>query len=484
MINRLWIVLCLLLAINVAGAQGLSSQDVDTSLIINSRFASSYIKDVDAKAGRFDQHLDKQTTKLIQRWKKQENKINRKLARKDSIKAALVFGNAKQQYDQLEQKLQSKTSLQQYIPIMDTFSSSLKFLQQNPQLLANAKDAKEKLSNALSKVKGLETQFQKAEDVKTFLKERKTYLKEQLGQLGFAKELKNLNKKAYYYSARVNEYKTLLKDHKKAEQKALELLSKTKLFKDFMRKNSMLASLFRLPGESNDPISNASLAGLQTRMQVNNLIQQQIAAGGPNVQQQFQQNLQAAQIKLNELKNKLTQSGAGSSDAGMPEGFKPNNQKTKNFFKRIELGTNIQSQKANGFFPTTSDLGISVGYKLNDKSIIGIGGSYKMGWGQNIRHINITHQGAGIRSFVDYKIKGSFWLSGGYEMNYRAEFQNVEQLKDLNAWQQSGLIGLSKIVSLKTRFFKKTRLQLMFDFLSYRQVPKTNALIFRVGYSF
>jgi hypothetical protein len=49
-----------------------------------------------------------------------------------------------------------------------------------------------------------------------------------------------------------------LKDHKKAERKAIELLSKTKLFKDFMRKNSMLASLFRLPGDQNDPLSQAT----------------------------------------------------------------------------------------------------------------------------------------------------------------------------------------------------------------------------------
>ncbi|MEI9942908.1 MAG: hypothetical protein WDN26_01685 [Chitinophagaceae bacterium] len=94
-------------------------------------------------------------------------------------------------------------------------------------------------------MKGLQNSFQKAEDIKKFLKERRQYLKEQLQQLGFAKELKKLNKQVYYYSEQLNEYKTLLKDHKKAERKAIELLSKTKIFKDFMRKNSQLASLFR-----------------------------------------------------------------------------------------------------------------------------------------------------------------------------------------------------------------------------------------------
>jgi hypothetical protein len=249
-----------------------------------------------------------------------------------------------------------------------------------------------------------------------------------------------------------------------------------------MRKNSMLASLFRLP-DPDDPSYAANLAGLQTRAQVNNLIQQQISSGGPNAMQQFQQNMQNAQSQLQQLKNKITQSGGGSSDDFMPEGFKPNNQKTKSFFKRIEWGTNFQSQRASSLFPVTSDIGMSLGYKLNDKSVIGIGASYKLGWGSGWDHIRFSQEGAGLRSYVDWKIKGSFWLSGGFEMNYRTEFNSIEQLKELSAWQQSGLLGLSKVISIKTKFFKKTKLQLLWDFLSYQQIPRTQPIVFRLGYN-
>ncbi|MBK9381707.1 MAG: hypothetical protein IPN39_10295 [Chitinophagaceae bacterium] len=210
-------------------------------------------------------------------------------------------------------------------------------------------------------MEALKGQLQKAEDIKQFLKERKQYLKEQLSKFGFTKELKKINKQVYYYAQQLNEYKEILKYPKKTEKKVLELLAKTKLFRDFMRKNSMLASLFRMPGDPNDPAYVASLAGLQTRAQVNSLIQTQIAAGGPNAQAQFQQNLQAAQSQLNELKDKILKAGGGSSNAEMPEGFKPNNQKTKSFLKRIELGTNIQSQKSTGFLPLTSDIGVVPG---------------------------------------------------------------------------------------------------------------------------
>jgi hypothetical protein len=120
---------------------------------------------------------------------------------------------------------------------------------------------------------------------------------------------------------------------------------------------------------------------------------------------------------------------------------------------------------------------------MNDKSIIGIGAAYKLGWGHNFRSIRLTQEGAGLRSFVDWKIKGSFWISGGYEMNYKTAFNSIDQLKTLNAWQQSGLLGVSKKVSLKTKFFKNTKLQLLWDFLSYRQVPRTQPIVFRVGYS-
>jgi len=308
-------------------------------------------------------------------------------------------------------------------------------------------------------------------------------LQQEFEQLGLVRELKKYNKELYYYSEQLKEYKQVLSDPIKFEKKAIELLSKTKVFQDFMRKNSMLASLFRIPGDPNDPTYLASLTGLQTRVQVNNLIQQQIASGGPNAQAQLQQGIQQAQSQMQQLKNKLMQFGKGSSDDIMPQGFKPNNQKTKSFLKRLEYGTNIQAQRSTYFFPATTDLGLSVGYKLNDKSIIGLGASYKVGLGRGWNNMELSSQGAGLRSYVDWKIKGSIWISGGYEMNYRSEFKSIDQLKDITAWQQSGLLGLSKVFAVKSKFFKKTKLQLLWDFLSYEQMPRTQPILFRINYA-
>lgn len=409
---------------------------------------------------------------------KQEERLYKKLLRtKDSLQAKAKLAEIKDKYGALATKLKSPLigKGSSYIPSLDSLNTTLKFLDQN--------GIGGKVKDAIAKTGSLKDKFQQAEEIKKFIRERKEQLKQQLEKLGMVKQLKKINKQVYYYSAQVKEYKEVLKDPKKIEKKALELLSQTKAWKNFFRKNSMLASLFRIP-DPDQPLNMADFRGLQTRAQVNGLIQQQITAGGAGAQQQFQQNLQQAQSQLNELKSKILNSGGSSSGADMPEGFKPNGQKTKSFLQRLELGTNVQSEKATSFFPVTTDLGLSLGYKLNDKSIIGVGASYKFGLGRGWNHIRFSSEGLGLRSFIDWKIKGSFWMSGGFEMNYRSQFNSISQLQSFSNWQQSGLIGLSKSIPIKTKFFKKTSVRLLWDFLSYQQIPKTQPVIFRVGYNF
>lgn len=484
MIQRSIVLFLILIAVLSAGAQHEQNADsTQTPLLIS---PEKYLAVVTSKAKGIEEKLDKKSQKALAQYKAQEAKLIKKLSKLDSSAAQQLLQSSKAKFQQLEDQLKNPGKLSQYIPGLDSLGTTLHFLQANNPLLSQAKEGKEKLSEAIHKVDALKLQLQKAETIKQFLKERKELLQQSLEKFGLVRELKQLNKQVYYYAQQLNEYKAILKDPKKIERKALELLSKTKLWQEFFRKNSMLASLFRLPGgDPNDPANMASLAGLQTRAQVNSIIQTQLSAGGPNAQQQLQQNVQAAQAQLNQLKNKVLQMGGGSSsDADMPEGFKPNNQKTKTFLQRLEYGANIQSQKANNFFPVTSDIGLSLGYKLNDKSVIGIGASYKLGWGRGWNHIRLSSEGLGLRSYVDVKLKGSLWISGGYEQNYRTAFSDFEVLRNRSGWQQSGLLGLSKVISLKTKLFKKTSVKLLWDFMSYRQVPRTQPVVFRIGYNF
>jgi hypothetical protein len=213
------------------------------------------------------------------------------------------------------------------------------------------------------------------------------------------------------------------------------------------------------------------------------LINQQVAAGGAGGQAALQANLQSAQSQLDGYKDKLSKLGAGSGDIEMPD-FKPNNQKTRSFWRRLEYGTNFQTTRNNYYFPTVSDFGLSVGYKLSDRSTVGLGASYKLGWGNGMQHIAFSSQGAGLRSFMEIQIKGSLSASGGMELNHTAPFTRFQQLRNWDEWTRSGLIGLTKTVSLKSRVFKKTKVSLLWDFLSYQQVPRTQPIIFRLGYNF
>jgi hypothetical protein len=442
-----------------------------------------YLGTVEKKISNVTEKLDQKTASFLQAFQKREAKLIRKLARKDSTKAAQLLATSKAKYEQLEQALKGEKPLQEYIPSLDTLTTSLKFLTQHKELLANTKEAQDKLKNTLGKVDGLQSSLGKAEAVNQFLKERQQSLTSQLKDLPFAKDLTKLSKQAYYYKAQVEEYKAVLKDKKKLEQKAMQVLSKTKAYQSFLRKHSQLASLFRLPGLEGENTST-SLEGLQTRSQLNSLLQERFG-NDPATVAQLRDNVQAAQGQLNTLKSKAESLKSGSvgnssGDISQPN-FKPNQQKTKSFRQRLEIGTNIQSQKARWSFPVTSDLGLSLGYKLNNKSSIGIGGSYKLGLGRGWDNIAISHQGVGVRSYIDYQLKGSFFVSGGYEQNYRSEIRTIEALKDRSAWQSSGLIGVSKKYKVSQKL--KGQMQLLWDFLSYEQLPQTQAIVFRIGYS-
>lgn len=464
--------------------QRISAQDSSSLYNRAFNFPDKLFGSVDKKAEKLQQKFIEQSEKYLKKLSRQEEKLKRKLAKRDSAAAAQLFAGSAETYRQLASRLRSgKQKLSNFKNIynghLDSMTTALNFLKDN-KLLDESIGTATKLKDALGKMEGLQDQLNKTVAIQQYLKQRQQLLQEQLQKFGMTKQLRSFKKQVYYYRTQMDEYKKIWEDPTKLEAKAMELLSKTTVFKDFFRKHSELGSLFRLPGGSSDPTNNiASLAGLQTRAAVQQDLQQRFG-NAPNIQQAIQQNIGDAQSQLNGLKDKLNKLGSGG-DINMPD-FKPNTQKTKSFLKRLEYGTNLQTAKGNTYFPVTSDLGLSVGYKIDDKKVIGIGASYKMGWGKDIRHISITHQGLGLRSFVDLKIKDGFWISGGGELNYRSQFNDFSVLKDLSPWQKSALLGITKKYQAGKKL--KGNVQLLYDFLYKQQVPVTQPVVFRVGYNF
>jgi hypothetical protein len=436
-------------------------------------------KKIENTVAKLESSIEKNTLKLLNRLQKQEAKLQKKLALNDSSAAANLFSSSAQQYKKLADQIKDPACikpLKEYLPGLDSLKTSVAFLQKAEALQGKLPtNVTAKVAALDSKIQGLQSKLQQGNEVKKYIRERKQQLKEEFEKYGIGKELKKLNKEVYYYQQQLNEYKAILKDPKKIQDRAIAEIKKLPLFKDFMKKHSQLAALFAVPENYRTP---ASLAGLQTRASIQAEIQQRFAGSNVNPQQYISQQMNAAQGELNKLKDKINKLGGGSSDMDMPD-FKPNSQKTKSFWKRMEYGFNLQSQKQNGILPVSSDLALSAGYKLNDKSVVGIGMAYKMGWGSGWKNIKLTHEGIGLRSFIDYKIKRGFWLSGGYEQNYNKAFVRYDQLRQFSAWQSSGLIGITK----KTKIGKKVQnTQLLWDFMSYGQVPKRPELLFRIGF--
>jgi hypothetical protein len=493
--------LYLILIFTVCLAQAVGAQDSLSKIdnIIN--FSSSFFTKVNNKVAKLEDRLTKQTEKYLHKLAKRETRLKKKLSRIDSVAAKNCFAaDPSRQYDVLVQKLKSAPTNKAgklsgaYMPYIDSLKGTLSFLNDNPELLKNSKVLPADVQNSLTQLQQLQGKMQEADQIKEFIQQRKQTIKNYLSKQtklpgSITNTFKDYSKQAYYYNQQVKEYKETLNDPDKAITTVLALLNKVPAFTSFMKKNSMLASLFNMPGAIGNVDPTQAVTGLQTRSQVTQAIQNQVGGSGPNVNAMVQQNLQSAQGQVNALKEKLNSLGGGGGDLDMPD-FKPNKQKTKSFFQRLEYGTNIQSSQSSYFFPTTTDLGLSVGYKLNDKSTIGIGASFKMGWGKDFRHIVITQEGVGLRSFLDVKLKGSFYASGGFEYNYQQPFDGLLPSTDPmkqegpNTWQQSGLIGVTKILSLKSKVLKKSKLQLLWDLLSYQQRPQTQAFKFRIGYNF
>lgn len=466
------------------------SQDSTSVVSKITNFPNRLFARIDRKTEALKKDLDRQTEKYLQKLARQEARLQKKLYKLDSNASKNLFlSHPQQQYAAYIQQLRTDSSYDPkkmtgaYLPYADSLQGALSFLRQNPQMLSSG--ANEGQAGAtLAQLQQLQAKMQNADEIQQFIQQRKEQIRQYLSQYtqvppGIANIYQGYDQQLYYYSGQVQAYKDMLNDPDKLTAAALTLLDKLPAFTSFMQRNSMLASLFPVPGNYGTPLA---ISGLQTRSDIQQIFQSQLSSG-PNAEAAFSGNVDAAQSQISQLKDKLMSYGSGGGNVDDP-GFKPNNQKTRTFLKRLEYGANLQTIHDSYYFPTTTDLGLSLGYKMNDRNTIGIGASYKVGWGENISHIKVSGQGAGLRSFIDLQIKKTYYASGGLEYNYQQLYYSPAIYGNLSSWQQSGLIGLSKIISTSAKVFKKTKVQLLWDFLSYQQVPKTQPFLFRVGYNF
>jgi len=508
------------------GLPAVQAQSVDSVTGKVFGFPGRLLARIQRKAAGLNGQLTGVTTSYLQKMQVREQKLQRRLAAIDPAGTQTLFAGSAQRYAALEQQMRQDTGSrgQRYSGVypayLDSLQGSVKFLQQNPSLLGGGSQlagvsglspqVQSNLQGTGTQLQALQAKMGDANQVQAFLQQRKQLIGQYLVQHGLttgplSRFYGGMNQDVYYYSQELRQYKEMWTNPDQLTQKAMAVLNRVPAFRTFMKSNSMLGGVFSVPGSNS---AMQAISGLQTTAQVAALVQAQkgggtgaASAGSPGagtggaegsvggagglsaVDGAFQSKLQNAQSQLDTYKSKLSALGAGNGNMDMPD-FRPNDQKTKTFWHRLEYGADFQTTQNSYYFPLVTDFGASLGYKLGHGHVIGFGASYKLGWGNGIQHIAFTNQGVGLRSFLQIHIKASFSATGGFEYNYTTPFASFQNLKLIQNWTKSGLIGVTKTVSMKNRVFKKTSVSLLWDFLSYQQVPQTQPFLFRIGYTF
>jgi len=480
----LWLLLCL-------SGTAARAQSGDSAVEKAFHLPSKWLDRLQQKMLSLNQQLTTRSSAYLTKLVKQEQRMRERLARVDSAGARQLFSGSEQQYMALLKKIQTDSGSKrllvsgEYQPYVDSLQGMLGFLRRNPQLAGMGQPAgSSEVQRCLGQLQQLQAKMKDADQVRALVEARKQQISQYItshatvaGIVG--KSFSGMKQDAYYYSQHVHQYKEMLNDPDRLEREALAQLRRLPAFQTFMKNNSQLAGLFGMPGGGGGVAQ--AIAGLQTKNQVTQQVIGQVLARGQGGMDNLQSNVSSAQSQLDGYKNKLGQLGAGNTSADVPD-FRPNDQKTKTFWRRLEYGANFQTTHNNYYFPIVTDLGLSLGYKLGHNNVVGVGASYKLGWGSGIQHMALSSQGVGLRSFLEIGLKGSFSAAGGFEYNYTTPFGSFQQLKQLQYWTRSGLVGVSKTVSMKSRLLKKTKVQLLWDVLSYQQVPKTQPIFFRIGY--
>jgi hypothetical protein len=478
----------LCLAVTVAHAQSVDSLSGKLA-----NFPTRLFCKISGKTASLQKQLTRQTERYLQRMARQEEKLRARLYKTDSVKAAALYPqDPKQQYVAMLQKFRQDsarvfTSMgPEYLPRVDSLQGALRFLAKNPNLVNANPALQSKMQGSLAQLQQLQAKLQAADAVKQFIQSRKARIQQALSSYthlpsGISNALAGYKKQAYYYSDQVRAYRAVLNNPTKMTQTALVLLNKVPAFSGFMKKNSFLSGLLGVPPDYG---TNQGLAGLQTREQVMSMIQSKIGSGGGGNAgtATLQNSLNTAKQSIAKLQNKLSKLGGGGGGMDVPE-FKPSDQRTKTFLNRLQYGFNLQTTQGSYYFPNYTDLGLSLGYNLGHSNSIGIGASYKVGLGTGWQHIALSSQGVGLRSWVDIHLKKSFSVVGGYELNYLQPFASFQDIRQLNGWTTSGLIGIAKTISMKSTLLKKTQIEFLWNFLSYYQTPQQPPVVFRVGYS-
>lgn len=476
-------IFCLLLIFLFAA--GLSHAQ-DSALAITGKQAARYARTIDAKADALNRSIEKGTMKSLNKMLQREKKMRSRLARINPALSKSLFNYSIDSLKKLQwamkhpEKFRGSKLTGKYFPYLDTMKNAVGFLKSVKTTFRFKPTAANNDTPVTDPAEGIESRLAVVHQIDQYMADRQNVLRDHLKPFpSLYKEVTKFQKDVYYYRAKMDEFKSIFSDQSKIEKVITGALAKLPVFQQYFGEHSDLASIFSLrnvlPASGNSiPVVN----GIAPRLAVQQAVATNAPASNINLHSLITQQLDQAETLKDKLKNKLKNVG-GMKDKEIPE-FRPNTQKVKSFWKRLEYSTDLQTAKSNNLFPATGNLGVLIGYKMNDKSSAGIGAAYRFGLGHGWKSIQLSHQGVGLRSYINWKLKGKFYIQGGSEWNYNKEFEVLDQLKVKSMWQHSALLGLNKKYQLTKKI--KGNMQVLYDFLYYQHKPTTSPVLFRLGY--
>ncbi|MVT07724.1 hypothetical protein [Chitinophaga tropicalis] len=430
-----------------------------------------YLSVTQSKLQDYQSKVDRQLLKAINRAEQLERRAIKRLKKIDPVKAKSLTQNCEAKFSQWRSQLAAKVPTagmpgQFYNQYLDTLQGVFRYLEKNSNLTELAQ-------KALGQLNGLQNALGTSDRIFDELRDRQRSLLSDLSTYtNLAGHLGKYKKEMYYYSQQTKEIKESLSDPVKAERKAMTILRQSKGFNRFMEKHSLLSGLF---GVNMAESPAQALEGLQTRSQIDQALLARIGTD-PSARQAANAQLNQARDQFSRLKAKFPNLDRA---AEMPD-FKPNNMRTKPFLQRLKLGGNLEFKRANNWYPGLTDVGLQIGYQLHEKKTVGIGLSYKASFG-SLDHLRYSHEGIGLRSFLEWKVKDTYYFNGGVEMNHYQSFSNVRELKNWNGWQRSALMGFSRKYKINAKL--NGSLQVLYDFLARRQAPFNSPFLIRFNYS-
>ncbi|MFL5741032.1 MAG: hypothetical protein ACJ75B_12495 [Flavisolibacter sp.] len=434
-----------------------AQSDTDSTRL--AAFSEKVFSTLDKKAEYITKKLQAQSDRYLSLMNSQEEAIKKLLGKKELAFALQFLKDTNRGVGSGKMFSLINTRLQPcYSGHVDSLLTLLAFFH-------HLKPTSAVIQKVLMQYTELAKQFSKAAQIRQTVWQRQELLQSYLAHSGV---LRKLNKFTRQFLSCEQECRELVEHPAKMETELQQLAWKIPAVQKFFARNSLFTSLFPLPGSS---VQGKDFSSLQTRSSLDRMLNERFGKSAnksfPEGPTQIEGLIKGSMNKYLGEKEKPPQAGG----VGL-------NQTTKSFFHRLKFGINLQPNQSANYFPTSAALGISAGYQLNEKFIVGTGASIQLGLGSGWSHVHLSKQSFSIRSFIDWKMKDALYHTGGYERN----FPELEVRQKKSTGGDTGFLGISKQYKINKRL--QGEIKLLWDFLSYHQTPISPPLLLRIGYGF